>query len=197
MSQFWNERYAVEEYVYGTKPNRFYCEQLEKLPPGKILFPAEGEGRNAVHAATKQWQVTAFDTSIEAKKKAEKLATKNNINLIYHHSDYETIKLEKESFDCVVLIYAHIQPEKRKAYHQKMASFLKPGGTLILEAFSKNQIKYNTGGPKNMEMLYSNKELHNDFSFFSELSVYETEIELDEGPFHNGSASVVRVRGTK
>jgi len=29
--------------------------------PGKVLFPAEGEGRNAVHAAMLGWEVHAFD----------------------------------------------------------------------------------------------------------------------------------------
>jgi SAM-dependent methyltransferase len=197
MSQFWNERFAREEYVYGTEPNKFYREQLEKLAPGKILFPAEGEGRNAVHAATKGWQATAFDASIEACKKAERLAAQNGVSVDYHTVDFENVSFPEESFDCIVLIYTHLHPLKREQTHRKLATFLKPGGTLILEGFSKKQIENNTGGPRNVEMLFSEEELRNDFGFFTELSVSETDVSLDEGTFHNGKASVIRVKGVK
>lgn len=197
MSQFWNERFAVEEYVYGTDPNQFYREQLEKLTPGKILFPAEGEGRNAVFAAQKGWNVMAFDASTVAKKKAENLARENNVKIDYQIADYENVSFQKESFDCLVLIYAHMHPLKRKEYHQKLTSFLKPGGTLILEGFSKKQIENNTGGPRNVEMLFSEEELRDDFNFFTELSISESDVTLNEGPFHQGQASVIRVVGKK
>src|SRR5680860_1842183 len=83
MDDFWNERYGIEEYVYGTEPNQFYKELLKKLSPGKILFPAEGEGRNAVFAAQNGWDVTAFDSSTEGKKKAEKLAAAKGVSVKY------------------------------------------------------------------------------------------------------------------
>ena len=197
MNQFWNERFATEEYVYGTEPNLFYREQLEKLNPGKILFPAEGEGRNAIYAAMQDWKVTAFDPSTVAKTKAENLARQKNVEIDYRIADYENVSFSKESFDCLVLIFAHMHPLKRKEYHKKLASFLKPGGTLILEGFSKKQIKNNTGGPRNVEMLFSEEELRNDFNFFSELSISETDVTLDEGAFHKGKASVIRVTGKK
>ena len=47
----WNERYSKSAYAYGTEPNEYLKEQLEKLEVGKILFGAEGEGRNAVYLA--------------------------------------------------------------------------------------------------------------------------------------------------
>jgi hypothetical protein len=48
---------------------------LKNMPAGRILFPAEDEGRNAVYAASLGWEVHAFDISERAKDKAEKLAT--------------------------------------------------------------------------------------------------------------------------
>ncbi len=197
MNEFWNERYATEEYVYGTEPNRFYREKLEELNPGSILLPAEGEGRNAVFAAQKGWQVTAFDPSTEARKKAQKLGQQKHVKINYLLSDYESIVLPAESFDCLVMIYAHMHPLKRKTYHQKLTSFLKPGGTLILEGFAKKQMNNNTGGPRNIDMLFSEKELREDFSQLAELTISETDIHLDEGPFHQGTASVIRVSGVK
>lgn len=197
MTEFWNERYAVEEYVYGMEPNHFFREQLEKLSPGKILFPAEGEGRNAVHAARMGWQATAFDASTEARKKAERLAKQNGVAIDYHTADYDNVDFPEESFDCIVLIYAHMLPLKREKIHRKLASFLKPGGQLILEGFSKKQINYNTGGPRNEAMLFSVQEIRSDFQLFTHLTTTEKLIELDEGIFHSGTTSVIQVLGRK
>lgn len=197
MNDFWNKRYATKEYAYGIEPNQYYKEQLEKLNPGKILFPAEGEGRNAVYAAKKGWEVFAFDPSVEGKRKAEKLASENGVNVDYQIADYENVYYTPLFFDCIVLIFAHSHPLKRTEIHQKLISFLKPGGTLILEGFSKNQISYNSGGPRDVNMLFSEEELQSDFASFSELSITETNYILNEGLFHQGTASVIRVFGIK
>lgn len=197
MNDFWNQRFGGDEYAYGTQPNEFYKEQLEKLEPGKILFPAEGEGRNAVYAATQGWDVAAFDPSTEGKRKAELLALSKKVSIEYLTSDYENIHFPEETFDCVVLIFAHMHPLKRNEYHKKLVSYLKPGGTLILEGFAKKQIFNTTGGPQNIDMLFSKEELENDFSGFSNLEITETEVNLDEGAFHRGTAAVIRVLGKK
>lgn len=72
MKEFWNGKYSSKEYIYGTEPNEYFKSALEKYRPGTILLPGDGEGRNAVYAAKKGWQVTAFDFSNAAKEKAEK-----------------------------------------------------------------------------------------------------------------------------
>ncbi len=197
MASFWNERFDVDEYVYGTEPNQYYKKELGKLTPGKILFPAEGEGRNAVYAAEQGWEVTAFDPSTVAKEKALNLARQNNVSIHYQISNYDEIEFPEASFDCIVLIFAHMHPLKRTEYHKKLLSFLKPGGQLILEGFSKKQINNKTGGPPNVELLFSEDELRKDFNSLSPLKITETDVVLDEGPFHQGRASVIRVTGKK
>jgi SAM-dependent methyltransferase len=197
MTEFWNERYASEEYAYGTEPNLFLKDKLEQLTPGKILFPAEGEGRNAVFAAKLGWQVTAFDPSTEGKIKAEKLASQNGVSINYQIGSFENVSFPDNHFDCVVLVFAHMHPLKRNEYHQKLMSFLKPGGTLILEGFSKKQIANNSGGPRDIDMLFSKQELQYDFGSFSKLTITEKDYALNEGPFHQGIASVIRAFGEK
>lgn len=197
MTEFWNERYAASEYAYGTEPNLFFRENIEKIPPGKILFPAEGEGRNAVFAAKLGWDVTAFDVSIEGKKKAELLAGSNSVKIDYLIGNYDIVSFPINHFDCIVLIFAHMNPSKRKEYHQKLISFLRPGGIIILEGFSKKQINNNSGGPRDINMLFSEDEIQSDFLLLSELIITETDYNLDEGPFHQGIASVIRVKGIK
>ena len=195
MEDIWNQRYAQEEYVYGVNPNEFYKEELSKLQPGKILFPAEGEGRNAVYAAIKGWDVVAFDSSEEAKKKAEKLAEKNNVRLNYQTASIEEFEYDENSFDAIVLIYVHTM--NREQNHQKLLRMLKPGGVIILEGFSKEQLMNNSGGPRNSEMLLSEEELTRDFNDLKEKQITKTETELNEGQLHKGKASVIRLLGIK
>ncbi|KJF42373.1 class I SAM-dependent methyltransferase [Draconibacterium sediminis] len=197
MNSFWNERYSATEYAYGEAPNEFLKEQLPQLQPGKVLFPAEGEGRNAVFAATLGWEVTAFDPSSEGKRKALLLSDKHNVSINYQVTDYKNADFEKEYFDCICLTYVHMPENMRNQVHQKLASYLKPGGTLILEGFSKEQINKNTGGPKDIGFLFDEKELKNDFKNFSTLTTYKTDIELDEGLYHRGLASIIRLKGVK
>ena len=197
MTNFWDERFGNKEYAYGVNPNDFFKGQIDFLIPGKALFPAEGEGRNAVYAAQLGWEVTAFDPSIEGKRKAEMLAQKQNVSINYFIDSYEFVSFPKETFDCIVLIFAHMHPLKRKEYHQKLTSFLKPKGMLILEGFSKKQIQNDTGGPKDIEMLFSKDELQSDFSSLSQINIEERDVLLNEGPFHQGNASVIRVLATK
>lgn len=197
MQQFWDERYTGDEYVYGTEPNAFLVKELQELKQGKILFPAEGEGRNSVYAATLGWNVTAFDFSEEAQRKALRLANKNKVKIDYRIANFDDVNFPEEYFDCIALIYVHHPSEKRNEYHRKILSYLKPGGQMILEAFSKEQINNDTGGPGNIDFLYSKKEIEDDFR---DLSIYDISCEdiiLSEGIYHNGKASVVRLSGTK
>ena len=196
MKDFWNERYSAAQFVYGKKPNEYFKEKLTKFNPGTILFPAEGEGRNAVFAATLGWKVSAFDTSTEGRKKALRLAEEHNVEI-----DYQTAKLSKigyktAEFDVIALIFTHFPPEIRKEYFQHFNAYLKVGGILIFEGFSKKQCEYQkrnpeAGGPKDVEMLFSELELKHDFPDFDFMEFNETEVELDEGLFHKGKGSVI------
>lgn len=197
MKNFWDERYGEESYAYGVKPNLFFREELLNLEPKNLLVPAEGEGRNAVFAAENGWTVTAFDYSEKAKEKAIKLARNRHVDINYEVVDFKNFSADSESFDCIALVYVHIPPDERKSVHKKMVKYLKPGGSLILESFSKNQIERNTGGPKNIDMLYSENELLSDFSELDIVKIETLETELAEGEFHTGTASVIRLIARK
>lgn len=191
----WDKRYAQSEYVYGLEPNVFFKETIDKLEPGKILLPAEGEGRNAVYAAVRGWDVVAFDSSVEAQKKALKLAKKNNVQIEYQQATYAQFQYKENTFDAIVLIFAHAP--QRSQYHRNLLRFLKPGGILILEGFTKEQINKKTGGPQSVELLFSKEELLTDFQSLKNIRLEEKEVFLSEGMFHNGLASVIRLTGIK
>jgi SAM-dependent methyltransferase len=198
----WNERYSAEAFAYGEDPNLYLKEQLEKLSPGSILFPAEGEGRNAVFAAKRGWMVSAFDISEEGKKKALRLAETNKVSIDYQVGELHAGMYGPEQFDAIALIYAHFPADIKSPLHKLLNSFLRTGGTLIFEAFSKNHLDYiakneKVGGPKELAMLFSIEEIKADFANYAVIELEEKEIELMEGSFHNGTGSVIRFVGKK
>lgn len=198
----WNDRYRKDEFVYGIQPNNFVKEQLEKLPIGNILFPAEGEGRNAVFAAKLGWTVSAFDISIEGKNKALRLAETNHVTIDYQLGELQALNYKPEQFDTIALIYAHFPADIKSLYHKKLHTYLRQGGFVIFEAFSKRHIDYiakneKVGGPKDIASLFSLDEIKSDFANYEIIALEEKEIELNEGLFHNGTGSVIRFVGKK
>ncbi len=192
MSLHWDERYNRKEYVYGSTPNVFFENQLTDLKPGDILLPCEGEGRNALFAAQSNWNVVAFDSSEVGKNKAMALATQNNVSYDYQILDVNEANFEPESFDVIALIYAHFKPQLRSKFHATIQRWLKPEGKIILEAFNPEQLNYNSGGPKDLEMLYSTDILSKDFEGMKIELIETSTIVLDEGAFHQGDAAVIR-----
>lgn len=198
----WNERYSNEEFAYGEQPNNYFKDQLIKLDIGRILFPAEGEGRNAVFAAKLGWTVSAFDISFEGKNKALKLAEKNKVSIEYQVGDLQSLNYNNEQFDAIALIYAHFPATIKSNYHKTIGQYLRKGGTVIFEAFSKKHLDYlakneKVGGPKDIESLFSIEEIKTDFAGYEIIELVEKEIELNEGIYHKGKGSVVRFVGRK
>ena len=198
----WNERYSDEAFAYGEEPNQYLKEELEKIPAGRILFPAEGEGRNAVFAAQLGWDVTAFDISQEGKNKANVLAEKRSVSIDYQVGPLEQLNFETAQFDAIALIYAHFPAKIKSAYHQKLNNLLKKGGTIIFESFSKKHLAYvladeKVGGPKDIDSLFSIDEIKADFPNYTIIELVEKDIELSEGLYHNGTGSVIRFVGVK
>jgi SAM-dependent methyltransferase len=198
----WEERYKETEFAYGKEPNLFFAEWLQKLVPKSILMPADGEGRNGVFAAQLGWEVTSFDLSEEGKSKTLELAKEMQVSLDYIVGDLEQLEFEKESFDTIGLIYAHFAAEKKSNLHKKLNEYLKPGGIVIFEAFSKKHIDFNelnpkVGGPKDINMLFSLAEIKDDFENYDIVILEEKEINLNEGKYHIGKGSVIRFVGIK
>lgn len=194
---FWDQRFAEEGFAYGEEPNRHLRKQLDRVPPGSLLLPAEGEGRNAVWAATRGWEVLAFDTSTVGRDKALATARRKGVEIAYElRSVAEPTHDLEARFDAVGLVFMHLPAEVRRMAHQRVARCLRPGGTLILEAFSTEQLKRGTGGPRDLELLYTTTHLEEDFAALEIHTLENCDVELDEGRYHLGVASVVRMLAT-
>ena len=151
----WNTRYQSKEFVYGKEPNAFFKEEIDRLTPGKILLPAEGEGRNAVYAAKKGWEVHCFDWSEEGKRKADQFAEMEGVKINYIVSEIADFDFKESEYDAVALVFVHLPEEEREELHKNVIKALKPGGKLIFTAYDKTQLGKNLRGPKQIELLYS------------------------------------------
>lgn len=201
-AQKWNERYAEAGYAYGSAPNEFFKSQLELLPTGKILLPADGEGRNGIYAAQLGWEVTSFDISIEGRKKAMQLANDQGVEIDYLVGDFRTFDLKPKYYDVLALVYAHFPAQDKSVFHRKLSTYLKPGGTVIFEGFSKSHLALvqenpSVGGPRNISMLFSLEEMKTEFTNFNFHYLKEETIDLHEGKYHNGLGAVIRMVAKK
>lgn len=194
---FWNERYAGAEYAYGINPNGYFKKFIDRHGPGRLLLPGEGEGRNAVYAAMAGWQTDAVDQSEAGMKKALSLAELNKVNINYRVADITEYDFGTDRYDAIALVFIHMPPVIRKIFHSKLAESLKPGGWLILEAFSKEQVGYTSGGPGEAELLYDKEILSGDFRMLSIEELTETTEILKEGKYHNGEAVLIRMKARK
>lgn len=202
MNNFWDERFANNDSVYGAEPNQFFKEQLSILSAGSILLPAEGEGRNAVFAAKSGWKVTAFDTSKVGRENALRRAEQEGVTINYQIQDVMDFDYPANSFDVIGLIYSHFPSKIRTPFHKKLVDSLKIGGHIILEGFSKNHLKFSeetpqAGGPRNVDMLFDTASILDDFKSIGTVLIEEKIVILSEGEFHQGESYVVRYVGKK
>ena len=193
-NEFWNTRYAEPGYAYGTEPNDFLVSQKGHLRAGmKALAVADGEGRNGVWLAQQGLDVLSVDASEVGLRKAQELAADRGVPLRTERVDLASWHWPEGKFDIVAAIYIHFPPEVRARLHRAMFQALKPGGLLILEAFTPEQLKNKSGGPPVAEMLYTAEMLRVDFAGGEILHLQECTADLAEGKYHRGPAAVVRM----
>jgi hypothetical protein len=198
--EMWNERFSTDEYVYGKKPNQFLKATFEKNPnlfQNPVLLLGDGEGRNGVYLALNKLDVTSLDFSEKALKKAKLLADEKKVPLKTILSDINKYKFKKDYWGTIISIFFHLESNRRKQLHRNIKTSLRQNGLIVLEAYSPRQLQYDSGGPKNIEMLYTVEELKNDFHDFEIIQLEEVETILSEGVLHQGRASVVRFVGKK
>ncbi len=194
----WDQRYSVDEYVYGTAPNDFLAQSLPLLPPGgQALCLAEGEGRNAVFLAEKGYNVTAIDSSAVGLAKAEALAGQRGVTINTRAADLADFPLLAESYDLIVAIFCHLPPPLRRRVFAQIPASLRPGGMFLLEGYTPKQLEYRTGGPPDRSLLLSLDDLQNELAPLVFLHGKELVREVREGSLHNGQGAVVQVLATR
>jgi SAM-dependent methyltransferase len=193
----WDDRYSSEEFAYGKEPNDFLAQNTDKLPKGRVLCLAEGEGRNAVHLAKHGFDVVAVDSSSVGLQKAQRLADEAGVSITIEVADLAHYEIEPNSFDAVVSIFCHLPPPLRAELHTRCVTGLNPGGVMLLEAYTPDQLKYGTGGPPMTEMMMSLNALQQELDGLEFQLAHEIERTISEGQFHDGMGAVVQLIAVK
>lgn len=194
----WEDRYSgVDDYLYGTEPNDFLADAAAALEPGDALCYADGEGRNGVHLATLGHRVTSVDLTEAGMAKAAALAQQRGVPLTTEVADMATWDMGEARWDLAVSIFAHMPPPIRRHVHAGLATALRPGGRLILEAYTPAQIGRGTGGPPVPELTMTLDGLRDELVGLEIVHGVETVRSVIEGPGHTGDGAVVQVIATR
>jgi 2-polyprenyl-3-methyl-5-hydroxy-6-metoxy-1,4-benzoquinol methylase len=197
-TQFWDERYAAEELVYGSAPNDFLSQQAHRFPKtGRALDVGAGEGRNALFLASLGLDVLAVDQSAVGMQKAQRLARERGLSLRTQAADLNDFQAEPNSFDVVSSIFVHLPAALRAKVHKNVITWLKPGGVFVLEAYDPDQLRRDTGGPKDPLLLAPLQTLLTELAGLSIEHQAALVRNVGEGRYHSGDASVVQVVGRR
>ncbi|MFO0600846.1 MAG: class I SAM-dependent methyltransferase [Myxococcaceae bacterium] len=197
--EFWNHRYAMPGWAYGTEPHSLVREVAPKLT-GPVLCLGEGEGRNAVFLAQRGLDVTALDLSEKGLEKTRALAAEKGVQVRTVLADLATTELatlEGGPWGAVIAIWVHLPSWLRQKVHRDAAAALKPGGHLVLAAYTPEQLKFDTGGPKTVDLLYRPDDVRADLEGLEVVSFFAGEREVNEGEWHRGRSAVVEVVAQK
>ena len=197
--QRWEGRFGGSGYAFGKEPNYFLVSCKPLLPPsGRALAVADGEGRNGVWLAEQGLDVVSIDFSPSAQRKAQALAKERGVAVAFLLADVHAFDYPEAAFDVVVEIFTQFSsPAERALKWAGMRKALKPGGLLIIQGYTPKQLQYGTGGPKELENLYTRTMLEEDFHSFQDLTIVEEELQLHEGTSHGGMSAVINLTARK
>ncbi len=195
----WQERFAGDEYRFGTAPNAFLKANAHLLRKGQsALAIADGEGRNGVFLAEQGLDVLSVDFSPNAQAKARKLAAKRGVTMRVEQVDIINWDWPANAFDVVAAIFFQFAgPADRVKIFAGIKRALKPGGLLLLEGYRPKQLDYKTGGPSKIENLYTRELLEAAFADFASIDIREYDVEIHEGAGHGGLSALIDLVGRK
>jgi SAM-dependent methyltransferase len=201
MSEYdrWEKRYAEPDYIFGTAPNAFLASCAPLLPrAGKALAVADGEGRNGVWLAERGLDTLSIDFSPKAQAKAGELARRRGVTLRLEQADVHAWPYPEAAFDVVAEIFTQFsEPKDRRVKWDGMKRALKSGGLLIVQGYTPKQLEYGTGGPRQLDHLYTRDMLETEFAGWRDLRITEFDGEMHEGPAHSGPSAVIGLTAVK
>jgi len=195
----WEARFATPDYAFGKEPN-YFLRSCQKLLPrrGQALAVADGEGRNGVWLAEQGLDVVSLDFSPAAQNKARARAAERGVKVVFVKTDVHVWDYPQATFDVVVEIFAQFSPPAERTIKWRgMRRALKPGGLLIIQGYTPKQLQHGTGGPKQLENLYTRAMLEREFGDFRDMKIVEEERDMREGASHAGLSAVIGLTAFK
>src|SRR5262245_42793301 len=197
--EFWDQRFAAPEYIFGTEPNVFLRAHAERFKRGdRVLDIACGEGRNSVWLAGLGCEVTGIDVSPLALGKARRLAAAHGVKVKFTETDIRGWQWQPSRFDAVVCVFIQFaEPSQRTHLFEGIEATLTPGGLLVLQGYTPKQLEYKTGGPPQADHMYTEVLLRDAFRNLDILHLREHEEILAEGSKHVGRSALIDLLARK
>lgn len=193
----WDQRYRDADYVYGKQANDFLVENYSRLPKGKILSLAEGEGRNAVFLAQQGYAVTAVDSSQVGLDKAQKLAQEYGVKIDTILADINEFEITPNTWEGIISIFCPLSTQQQQLLYPKIVAGLKPKGVYLVEAYRPEQLAYGTGGGSSADQMTTQASLEHGLRDLEFIQLESLEREVIEGKFHTGLAAVIQAIALK
>lgn len=193
----WDDRYAQDGWAFGTEPNDFLREEAHRIPAGRVLCLGEGEGRNAVFLAEEGYEVVGVDRSKVGMEKARGFAQERGVSIETVVSSIEDFEISEGEWQGIVSIFFHLPPALRRMVHQSVVQGLAPGGVLVLEAYTPEQLPLGTGGPPDPDRLVTLEDLMEELGELEVVKAQQVDRDIHEGRLHTGKGSVVQFVGRK
>ena len=180
-----DRRYADREYIWAVEPNQFVERYVRDLRAGSAIDLAAGEGRNAVWLAQQGWSVSAVDFSQAGLDKAARLAADTGVEDRVVTVNADALAWSPtDPVDLVVIAYLQLLPEQVRTALEHAASWLRPGGRVLVIAHDRTNIEHGYGGPPVPDRCYTVDETVEALSGL-EVEVAEVakrDVETEEGP---------------
>lgn len=198
LAAFWNQRYAVEGFAYGTAPNDFLASVAGQFAAGgQLLCLADGEGRNGVWLARQGFEVTSVDIAQRGLDKAARMAVEHGVAIRTQTADLGGFDPGIAVWDGIVSIFVHLPPRVRRDLHARCVAGLKAGGLMVFEAYGPGQLGRGTGGPPEAELLPALADIELEFAGCRILHRFSGLRDVQEGRHHTGLGEVVQILAQK
>lgn len=193
-AETWNRRFtqAGGDFLFGREPNAWLRRHAAWPAGARVLCVADGEGRNSVWLARQGLRVDAFDIAEAGVQKARALAAEAGVSVHHEVADVDGFAWPEATYDGVAAIFVQFaDPALRARMFARMQHCLKPGGLLLLQGYTPQQLVYRTGGPGQVEHLYTEPLLREAFAGMDILQLEAYEDDLAEGSGHHGRSALI------
>jgi thioredoxin reductase/SAM-dependent methyltransferase len=194
--EFWDQRYrTAAHHFWSGNPNPQLVAQVAELTPGEALDVGCGEGADAIWLAGRGWRVTAIDISEVALERGAANAAAAGAGIAERIRWQRVDLLEWEpgarQFDLVSAQFIHIPRAERAIFHRKLASAVRPGGSLLVVGHHPSDLLTSIGRPNLPDLMFTADEVA------SALDAREWEMVIADAPSreaadHEGEMVTIR-----
>lgn len=150
----WERRWTEGDYHARSEPTPLVSEWAWRLPKGRALDLACGNGRDALHLAELGFDVDAVDIAPAALKLARDAARERGLAVHFILADLDVYTLPAETYDLIIISFY-----MNRELVPRVKDALKPGGFVFHQQHYRTN--YHVGGPKDAQFrLRPNELLH-------------------------------------